>query len=767
MEKSYIIFIMGDEKIKVHIGCQNIAPIENLASHFAVGALKIGVFANNGSGKTFISRLFRLMDYTRAGSGEVDSDSTDYLLRLGCNSGKFNFQISDKTGNIVENMSFEVHKHKRPEIPNSYYIYHVFNQDYVEENIRVLDYEKDSNIQGYILGKSNIDLTDDEEKLKGIKDSCENLKSQIEMSIQTYLNQKIDSIRDIRRLQEYGQLLNIEAILDSGNRQKPHCSKTIQELLVDYNKIKSVPDNLANISPVNNLTIKMDLFEQIIADLKKAYTLSSFSEDFKTKIRNKQTFIEDGLKLYMGGICPFCEQEMTTKSIALIDNYTKFLNDSEAQTIRLFRDYEQQLKTVLSGLSAVEHDVDNRMSIYNDYKTRYIPTLENENLESVSSIIISLQKCIRELLYSIDKKKEAINVPIEADEKIFIGIRELLSKLIEVLERNNQKIDIINTKKNKITEENKTIRRDICKAAYVYLSELHENNIVKYTELQKQYKELNLDISKRKETERVSKKKQVYETIKNVLDYFFSGKYTLREDDFHLIFKDTSLNKGQVKHILSEGEKNIIAFAYYLGDVHLKMSTQEDYNKIFFIIDDPISSMDFTYVYTLCGIIREIKQILQNLQRERFIILTHNNDFMRILCANNIVEKRLLLRNGTLLDFNENFTVPYISHLLDIYKIARKGEKANHTTANSIRHIIETLTKFQNIDVSNDSIAAYIKANIPQDKKSYTFINDLSHGGWRSEQPPMTDEDYTETCETIIAHIEKAYPNQIKYCERC
>ena len=221
-----------------------------------------------------------------------------------------------------------------------------------------------------------------------------------------------------------------------------------------------------------------------------------------------------------------------------------------------------------------------------------------------------------------------------------------------------------------------------------------------------------------------------------------------------------------MKNVLSEGEKNIIAFAYYLGDAHLKIEKEDDYDKLFFVIDDPISSMDFTYVYTLCGVIRDIKQILENIHREKFIILTHNNDFMRILCANNITEKRLLLRNGSLVDFNENFTVPYISHLIDVYRIARNGEHAKHTTANSIRHIIETLTKFQNIEVSNSSISEYIKENIPNDKKSYTFINDLSHGGWRSEQEPITDDDYREVCETIIAHIEILFPNQIRYCEK-
>ena len=45
-------------------------------------------------------------------------------------------------------------------------------------------------------------------------------------------------------------------------------------------------------------------------------------------------------------------------------------------------------------------------------------------------------------------------------------------------------------------------------------------------------------------------------------------------------------------------------------------------------------------------------------------------------------------------------------------------------------------------------------------------INDLSHGGWRSEQEPLTDDDYKEVCEAIITHIEKLFPNHIKYCEK-
>lgn len=758
---------MADSKIKINIECQNIAPLEKLQREFHLGSLKMGIFANNGCGKTFISRLFRLIDHSNQNLNFDKNDCcpTDSLIRFGCNFGHFVFKITDKEGVVIEDISFDIKEKNIPILPNSHYLYHVFNQDYVEENIRVLNYEKNSDIQGYILGKANIDLTNDENNLKKIKDDGVVLREQIEKIIQTYLTKTIDSIRDIKRLQEYKDLLNIEAILNSVNQEKCSCDKTVDELLTDYNKVKSIPENLEDISLIDNVSIDTDFIQTIVSDLDKQYNLSSFADEFKAKIKSKQNFIEEGVRLFKDNHCPFCEQELSSNSLALIDNYTQFLTDSESQTIKQFQSYSEQLQKFIFLLSSVENKVNQRASLYNEYKTKYIPTLENDNLDSIA-IITSIKDGIQNVLDATNKKIEAINISIQISDDVIQNIKKHAMTLSKLIESNNKKIQTLNQKKNKIGEENKNIRKAICKSTYIHLVELCIKDILKIQELRKEYKKLNDDISKRKEAEKVSKKKKVYETIKDVLDYFFAGKYTLEEDDFHLIFNSTTLNKGQVKRVLSEGEKNIIAFAYYLGDVHLKIEKEDDYKNLFFVIDDPISSMDFTYVYTMSGVIRDIKQILKKLDKEKFIILTHNNDFMRILCANNIVEKKLLLRNNELVDFNENFTVPYISHLIDIYKIARKGEKANHTTANSIRHIIETLTKFQNIEVSNASIAEYIKDNIPNDKKSYIFINDLSHGGWRNEQAPLRDEDYKEVCETIITHIETLFPKQIKYCEK-
>lgn len=758
---------MTDNKITTTIKCQNIAPIENLTREIKSSSLKMGVFANNGSGKTFLSRLFRLTEKQDELVLDENSKSpTDKLLTFGKNSGTFSFKITDKDGNVKDDFSISVTKGQIPNIPDTKYLYHTFNQDYVEQNIRILGYEKDSDIQGFILGKVNIDLKDDEENLLKIEKEGKTLSEQVEKEITTYVEENISKIQNIKRLSEYAYLKPNE-IFQGVEKDLFEVSKSIDDLFADYNKIKSVPENLADIGTVDRVNINFQTLNEIKENLNKEFSLSSLAEGFKEKIKSKQAFVETGMTLLSetkNNSCPFCEQELQETAISLIDNYTKYLNDTEAKTIKQFKGNIELLSSIIASLKVIETANSKQINLFNEYKTKYIPSSEDEELSSLN--IKEAEQAIQSFIEIIEEKLKDISKSVVVENLVIENIEEHQTLLNNSIDANNEKINSINAKKNKINEENKAVRREICKCAYNHLVETYKIKIKSIFQLREQWKTLDTEIKKKKEQQKVSKKEKVALTIKTVLNYFFSDKYTLDEETFRLVFYKNTLEKDQAKDVLSEGEKNIIAFAYYIGDTHLKVESEDDYEKLFFIIDDPISSMDFTHVYTLCGVIRDISKIIDKLNRERLIIFTHNNDFMRVLTANNIVDKKLLLKKGELKDFNNNLTVPYINHLMDVYNIARKNELANHTTANSIRHIIETLTKFQNVDISKDGIAEYIKKNIPNDTKSYTLINDLSHGGWRSEQSPITEDDYKDVCETIIKHIEEKFKGQIEYCEK-
>jgi len=286
---------MPEQKIKTEINCQNIAPIKSLNKEISSSSLKFGVFANNGSGKTFISRMFRLTENSEELElDEEGSSPTDKLITLGENSGNFNFKITDKQGNISEQFGISLNKQNTPTIPETHYLFHVFNEDYVEDNLRSFDYDKDDEIDGFILGKVNIDLSDDEEKLGEIEKEGKDLATQIENEIDTYISDKIDDIQNIKRLNEYKEL-DFQKIVKSVDKESYQIEKSYDELIEDYNKIKSVPENLKDIGEVNAVKIDLEMLNAIKESCAKEYSLSTLAEDFKEKIKSKQTFIETGI----------------------------------------------------------------------------------------------------------------------------------------------------------------------------------------------------------------------------------------------------------------------------------------------------------------------------------------------------------------------------------------------------------------------------------------------------------------------------------------
>ncbi|MDQ7043452.1 MAG: hypothetical protein Q9M34_07985 [Sulfurimonas sp.] len=122
-------------KIKTTISCENIAPLENLTKEIESKTLKIGILADNGSGKTFISRMFRLTEKLNL---EDDGKSTDKLITFEKTSANFSFKIIDKVNNIVEDFNINLNSGSPPIIPTTNFIYHTFNQDFVDDNIKTL-----------------------------------------------------------------------------------------------------------------------------------------------------------------------------------------------------------------------------------------------------------------------------------------------------------------------------------------------------------------------------------------------------------------------------------------------------------------------------------------------------------------------------------------------------------------------------------------------------------------------------------------------------
>jgi len=196
-------------------------------------------------------------------------------------------------------------------------------------------------------------------------------------------------------------------------------------------------------------------------------------------------------------------------------------------------------------------------------KTKYIPSCKDIELQELDTK--EIQEGIEILITFINEKIKNISIPVTITDNLVPSIEKNQALINGILEKNNQMVKEINQKKNQIDEESKTIRREICKCGFNHLTEIHKNNIKTVNNLRKDWVSLNDDIKRKREQQKISKRAKVASTIKSVLNYFFADKYTLDEETFRLMFHENLLNKNQTKDFLSEGEKNIIAFAYYIG----------------------------------------------------------------------------------------------------------------------------------------------------------------------------------------------------------
>ncbi len=486
--------------------------------------------------------------------------------------------------------------------------------------------------------------------------------------------------------------------------------------------------------------------------------MSDFAEEFKKEIKVKQSFIEEGLKISDGEKCPFCGQPYSSSSLALIDKYNLFLEDEEAKIIKEINQLITFFEKVCNSFKSISLNNHNIISDYNACKA-YFPTfenieLENMDIELLNSQLLSISSCLEE------KKKNIGNIAFDT-KSLSNTIKKELDRLSTIISNNNEKISLLNNNKNNTNKERLTLRKSLCNAKFNNLIEETQVLFEEHQETFKVIKDLESEIEQKENQARIDRRKLLIDELRRYLSLFFADKYEFDEENFCIKFQNKALISN-TEDVLSDGEKSILAFCFYMANIHGIVQTEEDYNKILFVIDDPVSSMDFNYVYNVAQVIRNIKKI-EHVNRVRFIVLTHNMEFMSILVRNKIVKKKFVFSKGIFNDFKDNYVMPYTSNLIDLFNVSREVEEPRHTTPNSVRHILETIYHFEGTEGSLDD---YISNNeiLKKDGYLYSLINDHSHGTFRTSTG-YTDDMIISSCKTVIEFIESKYPGQIKEIE--
>ena len=128
-----------------------------------------------------------------------------------------------------------------PEIQNSSdYIFHVFNEDFINKNIASEIDEFHNSIKGFIIGKENIDINELEIKLEKLKKE----KDKIDDKIRDKIREKQNKLKEIFKGQKpikhriYVDENKIASNLISNEEEIKDLKKSLNDYIDQYEKIR-------------------------------------------------------------------------------------------------------------------------------------------------------------------------------------------------------------------------------------------------------------------------------------------------------------------------------------------------------------------------------------------------------------------------------------------------------------------------------------------------------------------------------------------------
>lgn len=756
------------------ISAKHLGPVFSLDGELTKNAQNL-VFARNGMGKSFISRAFRYLDLH--GQDKALDGAARNLVSDESTDGKGSFAFSrgadamgtlqlEKTGDIAAAQVTDT-------------IFHVFSEDFVQEELR----EQKYNLDGEIENKIAVDSTNIQ--LKDVQDALEKAKAD-EQTAAKALQDKFDSEKKSelidkagirRQLREYGAL-SFEQLLENYPEKPVPPDQSFADILKDLDNLRAIPADPTypqTVDPVE--TEDIDL-EALAESLQRITSPSSVSEAIKKKIDAHHSFYEAGIAIVKDEhrkTCPFCEQGITAPDPkVIIDAYVDYFSNDEEKHKSELRRYYGALKHKEDALTLMETQLARQRSHYDALK-RYVPSKKDAYLSDAEGAIKLARAAITAIRGLIEQKAGALSAAHSLPEE------DLAARIIDlnkIIEDSNAKVAGLNRAVERSDDERKTLQRKAC-------------NVLKGEFAIRNWKEIEAlralrDATKKKAGELAALEKsspstdarsRVAETFELLLRVFFAEKYVFDRDRFVLKRGDHEMTRGPHR-TLSDGEKTAIAFCYFIACVHRKVGANSDYRKLFLVFDDPVTSMSYDFVF-------EIAQTLKNLNisdqgevslnpglidgnkhlRPELLVLTHSSYFFNISLTNKVVGGNAAFALHSEKGVHKiaplsKYVAPFQEQLKDICEIAN-GRDPDHATANAIRSVLEAIGRFCRPDKSG-SLSDFVQHLAGEEGISVKsiLINSLCHGTYYDETPPP--DDLKLACDETLIVVEKYAPGQLQ-----
>lgn len=467
----------------------------------------------------------------------------------------------------------------------------------------------------------------------------------------------------------------------------------LETLVANELTIQNKIDSIMNFETINRLpllqmVIPSDLnFDNLITYFNK--TVDIDIADIKEKVLkyiserldvNGESWIRNGL-LYISdhNSCPFCGQNIANNDFVEVykkyysEKYTQILFTMEQDALLL----KKQLISELSELAKYEKIIfDNnelyekwslhvRLENYNSHTkeefdltiTTYRSILANnyENiLEKINSKIANPNS---DVVISFDEVKALQSSYLESRTQYFLminNVNEYLNeykRTIDISERNFLEIELLKIKTHKNKHEELFIsllkeyrRLEVAKADNNTELQLKEAELSAYNE--RIFNEYRCSINTILRS--FNRKFEIVDFIQSNRGAQKSVSIGINLFGMNVSLDTNSINVPSFSNTLSEGDKNALAFAFFIT----KLKNCSNLSQKIVVFDDPFSSMDNNRKNRLVGYIKEIIPSLNQL-----FILTHHKEFAYLLNEKISLLNVLEIKNDTNGSYIENFHI--------------------------------------------------------------------------------------------------------------
>lgn len=473
------------------------------------------------------------------------------------------------------------------------YVFKVFHQNYIEENISCVD--KVRHI--FSVGKGQ---TEKIEKVKQLRSEIKKqnaqekaLDGELRNKKQEFENLKTSKARIIKEAANYSNAYNKNKFYDA------YKALTVPQKLSETEYQNALTAIRAEKRPEISL-FKIDFIQstvkEYIRDILSKTPVNSTIEALKEDSR-VSTWVEQGMALHEekeSAICLFCGNQVSGDRFeelrAHFNRSYKELSDEIDSAIIL-------LQSEIKQFEMAQVSLPNSTMLYPELKGRYIPLQDAANGICKQYILV-----IDGIVDILKRKKSDMISEVYTDE--FLNLVDQLSFDYKIFE---EILKVIGDHNLKTKEFQKSIEIAQKKVENHYISEFAPEMSVFEKILEEKNKELGEQRALLEETEQ-----EISALEQEVRNSQIPADAINKDIEFimgraELVFKNSEFGyqikrKGKLAENLSKGEENAIALIYFFNTL---MDVDSDPKNTIIVLDDPISSFDSNFYYNAISYIRE------------------------------------------------------------------------------------------------------------------------------------------------------------------